>query len=130
MTTETNLSLPDLYARVQKVCLEACPPQVAVVDGRFQLAVECSDVGHCASWSWATDSTMPVIESLILTSCVRWLADNGIETRVYPREGSDPYVVHVDEYGEDGSAGFYKNDNLTIATLLAVEAVCKERSHD
>ena len=127
MTTAT--SIPDLYARVKAACPEACPPQVSVVGGIFQLAIECTDVGHCASWSWATDATMPVVESLILASCVRWLADNGIETTVYPHRESDLYVMHVDEGGEDAFAGYYNSNSLTIAALLAVEAVCKEHSH-
>ena len=93
MTTETNPTLHDLYARVQKACLEACPPQVAVVDGRFQLAVECSDVGHCASWSWATDSTMPVIESLILAACVRWLADKELKPMVFTSASGPQYIM-------------------------------------
>lgn len=128
MANET-ITLTDLYERVVKVCPAMGPPQVAIVGGKFQLAIECVDRAHCATWTRATDASMPAIESLILAACVRWLADNGFETTVYPQCESDLYVIHVDECGEDAFAGYYKSSNLTLAALLAVEAVCKERCH-
>ena len=136
MTTAT--SIPDLYARVKAACPEACPPQVSVVGGIFQLAIECTDVGHCASWSWATDATMPVVESLILASCVRWLADNGHQPICIEKNNSNRTPSHYPQYlpkhfvVEIMDTPIYQqtfSDNLAIAALLAVEAVCEERSH-
>ena len=127
MTTAT--SIPDLYARVKAACPEACPPQVSVVGGIFQLAIECTDVGHCASWSWATDATMPVVESLILAACVRWLADNSSVSEIIKVRGDGDsnsfYRITID--GPDPHWVDTENNNLTIAAMLAVEAVCKER---
>ena len=128
MTTAT--SIPDLYARVKAACPEACPPQVSVVGGIFQLAIECTDVGHCASWSWATDATMPVVESLILAACVRWLADKELKPMVFTSASGPQYIMTITQNPDDDLCVWFRSDNLTIATLLAVEAVCKERSHD
>ena len=126
MTTAT--SIPDLYARVKAACPEACPPQVSVVGGIFQLAIECTDVGHCASWSWATDATMPVVESLILAACVRWLADNGRFPEFHKEDESGMYECRV--YCQEHLEHNTEHKSVAIAALLAVEAVCKERSHD
>lgn len=114
----TTPSLPDLYARVVKVCqgiriLNLYPP----------------------TWEgglWSIDSaggTSPSIstsmaESLLLASCVRWLADNGHQP-LYCREGEPKkYTIWV-RYGIDFARPL-SDDNPTIAALLAVETVCKE----
>ena len=125
----TTPSLPDLYARVVKVCqgiriLNLYPP----------------------TWEgglWSIDSaggTSPSIstsmaESLLLASCVRWLADNGHQPICIEKNNSNRTPSHYPQYlpkhfvVEIMDTPIYQqtfSDNLAIAALLAVEAVCKE----
>lgn len=117
----TTPSLPDLYARVVKVCqgiriLNLYPP----------------------TWEgglWSIDSaggTSPSIstsmaESLILAACVRWLADNASIAEITKvRDGDDGHSFYQITLGGP-YPHFVDTNSLTIAALLAVEAVCKER---
>jgi len=77
-------------------------------------------------------------ESLLLASCVRWLADNGHQPICIEKNNSNRTPSHYPQYlpkhfvVEIMDTPIYQqtfSDNLAIAALLAVEAVCKERSH-
>ena len=62
---------------------------------------------------------------LILAACVRWLANNASIAEITKVRGGDEghsfYQITL-----DGSyPHFVDTNNLTIAALLAVEAVCK-----
>ena len=119
----TTPSLPDLYARVVKVCqgiriLNLYPP----------------------TWEgglWSIDSaggTSPSIstsmaESLLLASCVRWLADKGLKPMVFTSASGPQYIMTITQNPDDDLCVWFRDDSLTIAALLAVEAVCKERGN-
>ena len=66
-------------------------------------------------------------ESLILAACVRWLVDKHCIPMFQKDEKRGLYECSV-FYEEDIEHRSW-HQSLTIAALLAVEAVCEERSH-
>ena len=112
----TTPSLPDLYARVSKACPE--------------ISTQPIQYFHGSGWRSYNIFSIPesVASDLILAACVRWLATKRVISVIAPSKG--PCVVQVHQYVNGNDVDHeYTSDNLTIAALLAVEAVCKERSN-
>ena len=126
------ITLPDLYYRVAKVCqgvrvLNLYPPT-------WEGGAWSIDSAGGTSSSISTS----MAESLILAACVRWLVDNGHQPICIEKNNSNRTPSHYPQYlpkhfvVEIMDTPIYQqtfSDNLAIAALLAVEAVCKERGN-
>ena len=119
----TTPSLHDIYARVQKAC-----PEILVTD-LFPPAWE-GGMWRLETYDGNVRISTFLAESLILAACVRWLADNASIAEITKvRDGDDGHSFYQITLGGP-YPHFVDTNSLTIAALLAVEAVCKERSHD
>ena len=119
----TTPSLPDLYARVVKVCqgiriLDLYPPM---------REDDLWSIGSAGGFHPRISTSMA--ESLLLASCVRWLADKGLKPMVFTSASGPQYIMTITQNPDDDLCVWFRDDSLTIAALLAVEAVCEERSH-
>jgi len=118
----TTPYFPDLYARVVKVCqgvrvLDLYPPM---------REDDLWSIGSAGGFHPRISTSMA--ESLILAACVRWLADNGRFPEFHKEDESGMYECRV--YCQEHLEHNTEHKSVAIAALLAVEAVCKERSHD
>ena len=127
------VTLQDLYERVQRVCMGALVP-------RIRQDWNPHGAKRVKSWRSTNDFRLDdaEAESIILAACVRWLADNGHQPICIEKNNSNRTPSHYPQYlpkhfvVEIMDTPIYQqtfSDNLAIAALLAVEAVCKERGN-